>query len=154
MKKTAETIGDELSKAGKTVFLQVIDNVMRGADHVDPDSLNAQLRVLESLKKKARIFIMMSYVIENLRFMISAREVGMLNGEYAFACLWDNITPSHPAFHGVIGIATRKPSSPEFTEFLYKVLDAFDDPRFDGFPHIGRDTDVKTIHVYAGILQC
>ncbi len=150
MLHTALAIAKVMDKSGKTVITQVIPTIMHGTE-INLEKQKAQQNILHSLKEQARIFIFMCYPLECLNLLMSMKNVGMFNGQYAFILLKDTITESHPLFEGVIVVGTRKPSGLKFDTFLSKVPLAFNDLRFDDVPHLQEDEDIRNIHVYAGM---
>ncbi len=153
-KHTANSIRQVMEQSGKKIFMQLVEQIVRGTT-IHEERLQAQQAVLESIKKLVRIIILIAYPSEALNLMLSAQKAGMVDGKFAFVCPKDGITISHPVFDGVIGVGTRNPSGPDFDHFLRQILVAFQDPRFDGIPHLDADANIKDIHFYAGnILYC
>ena len=153
MKTTALDLGRELQQNGKNVIYQVIPNIAQDA-RVGLENQNDQQNVLRLLKEQARIFIFMCYMSDSLNLMMSAKAVGMLNGDYTFITHKDLANPRNSVFEGILVVSPRSPSGPEFDAFLRKVLLAFDDPRFDGVPHLDKNGDIRDMHIYAGMFYC
>ena len=100
-------VGTSLENNNHKVFLQVIGDVYRGED-IDKDALKVQTEIIESMKNKARVFVVMLYTSELTQFLITAKAMDMMNGEYAFISQLDIMDPTNPIFEGVIGAGMLK----------------------------------------------
>lgn len=155
---TAIAVKEEMERQGKEVFMSVVDTTMRGSD-VDPASLSELRAVLATMKKQVRIFIMMALPPDFRNMLIMAMDEGMLNGEYVFMCNEFSVEIVEQKYRpdvdpiiykGILAIGVSRPSGREWDEYRQDVIDAFQDPRFDGFPHLSADADIDEVDVYAG----
>ena len=53
-------------------------------------------------------------------------------------------------FEGVIDLEVSVPSGPKWDAFRHNVIDEFQKPEFDDWPHVGPNASIEVISTYAG----
>ncbi len=158
--ETSMALMAELQQANKEVVLQIVDNVAQG-DQIDSNSLQTLKAVLESIKSKVRVIFIMTYPSDLRLILITALDLGMMNGEYVFITnefALDTIGTKQTyrpeadefIFNGMLALGPLEPSGPHVDTFKQNVIDAFQDPRFNHLPHLPPDAAIDQVNVYAG----
>ncbi|XP_041371531.1 atrial natriuretic peptide receptor 3-like [Gigantopelta aegis] len=101
---------------------------------LDNDKLNETLFVEA---QQCRIFVLCAYGQDIIHFMLTAYELGLMNGDYAFVAIdyanmakifpetYNSIVPLEDVFGGMLDITVDvRPEEPEFAEFM-KDMDTF-----------------------------
>ena len=134
-KLTAEAIRDEMVQNGKTVIFYVVETTIRG-DNVDKEDLKNLRHTLQAMMSQCRIIYLLAYSRDLRIMLVTAMDLGMMNGQYAFVALEFSIelganwtyrpeVADDKIFDGLIGIGVKKPSGPQYDRFLQDVLQAF-----------------------------
>ncbi len=155
-----KAIMEDMRKHGKEVILQVIETSVRG-DQIDADSLATLTKVMENMKKKVHIFIVMTYSDDFKNILITALDLGMMSGEYVFITNEDILSilgspqswsqADQLMYNGLIAIGGHEPSGQQYDAFLQNVIDDLQDPQFDHLPHLPADASIDKVNIYAGI---
>ena len=152
MKLTANAIAKELRQNGHSVFTYVVGHVLKGED-VDQKAKDAQINILRAMKQNVRIIVTLFYPVELRQLMANAQELGMLNGGFTFiGPLFESVMVTDPLFDGYIGIGNRQVAGPSWDKFLHDVFEAFENPIFNGWDHIGLDGSISDIDPYSGMI--
>ncbi len=158
-KLTAVAVKNTLEEGGKEVVFYIVGATMNG-DVLDSKNFEDLKHTLMMLKDNVFIFYFFGYNVERRNILIAAYDTQMLDGRYVFVIiLSDTFTFIHTvfsyrpelnpvAFNGLITIEPIKPSGPEYDIFRYRVLQAFNDSRFDNMPYM--PDDISDISPYAG----
>ena len=94
--------------------------------------------------------------------LLQAYDEGMINGDYiylgnddSYLLSGDEILHRHEVsdrllYEGFITVLPELPSGPNWDQLREDVIEAFDDPKFEGYSHV---EDPVNVHDYAGILD-
>ena len=137
----AQAAMEEMREQGKDVVLHTIDNIARGED-VDTENLHALIKVMENIKSQVRILLLLMYSKDFRILLITALDLGMMNGEYVFITnefvlsITDTPQTYRPEadefiYNAVLALGVLEPSGPVYDTFRQKVIDEFQDPWFD-----------------------
>ena len=152
---------EEMQGHGKEVVLHTVDNTARGED-VDTESLQALIKVIENIKSQVRILLLLMYSKDFRILLITALDLGMMNGEYVFISnefvldIIDTPQTYRPEadefiYNAVICVGILEPSGPEYDTFQQKVIDELQDPQFNYLPHLPANASTSEVMVWAGI---
>ena len=154
------TLIDLLQKDGKQVDLKMVETTVKGKE-IDMESLKALKQVMLNMKSFARIIFLFSYPEDVRNMLITALDLGMLNGEYVFVAheftlaTMDKIYTFRPEadkyiYTGLMTIGNLEPSGQEYDAFRQRIIDALQNPRFDHLPHPPPNGSIQDVSVFAG----
>jgi hypothetical protein len=160
-KHLAQTLFTEIQHQGMYVELHTVDSTVRGEEIIE-DKMDTLKKIFGSLVNRFSLIVLLTYPIDFRNMLISAYDVGMLNGEYGFMFLEYGLgiidTPQtyRPEmdefiYEGLMAIGPSWPSSIEWDEFRQDVIDTLQDPRFEHLPHLPPDANIDQAHEYAGM---
>ncbi len=158
----AQGLFKEIQQQGMYVELHIVDSTVRGNDILQ-DKMQALKSIFTSLIKKISYIVLLTYPVDMRNMLISAYDVGMLNGEYAFMTLEYGLTimdipqtfrPELDDFiyDGLLALGPSWPSGSAWDGFRQDVINTFQDPRFDHLPHLPLNASIDQVHNYAGML--
>ncbi len=151
----------EIRRNNKDAEIQVVKRTWRG-DQIDIASLEALKKVMEYMKSRVRIFIVLGTSIDLRNMLIMALDLNMMNGEYGFMSNFPptinalrpnyDYRPEADAFiyNGLIVVERYLHSSPQYDLFRQNVIDAFQDPQFDHLPHLLPNASIGDVRPHAG----
>ena len=156
---------EEMEKYGKKVTLQTVDSTVKGKE-VDKQKLEGMRNVFKTMKEYNRIFILMTYPLDLRNMLITAKDLGMMHGEYAFLTNEYALSEMDVEYHsyrpeidstiynGIIGMGAYVPSGAKWEAFQQDVIDSLQEmePQFDGLPHLPPDASINEVPIYAGRL--
>ena len=160
---TAIAIMEEMQKSGKKVILNVVATTVRG-DQYDAESLQSLSNIMESMKAQVRVLLLMTYPVDMRNMLLIAMDMGMMNGEFVIIVgeysmtIMDTVQTYRPEadeiiYNGLMTVGSHSTVSPELEAFNQKVIDAFQDPRFDHLPHLPVTASPDQVNIYAGIVS-
>ena len=155
----AVTIKKELERNGKTVIFRLAESSVQ-AGSINEENLIKQREVLKQFKDEAKIILMTTFGHDVRNILISAYEENMLNGNYVFIGIEINyiifdkfeFRPELDSviYSGLLDINPKVPSGEAYDKFRREVIEAFQDPRFRGWPHLSLTADIEEVNLYAG----
>jgi hypothetical protein len=133
---------------------------VRGAQ-LDADNLDAMKKVVETMKSHVRIILLMTYGIDLRNILITALDLGMMNGEYVFIANEEMLavvnTPQtyrpeadEVIYEALMAVGEREPSGQQYDTFRQQVIDELQHPQFDHLPHLPPDASMHEVHMKAG----
>ncbi len=143
--------------------IQVVKRTWRG-DQIDTAALEALKRVMEYMKSRVHILIVLGNAIDLRNMLITALDLDMMNGEYAFIA---NFPPAVHAlrnkhdyrpeadefiYNGLLVVEHHIDSSPQYDTFRKNVIDAFQEPQFDHLPPLLPNASIDDVRPHAGMI--
>ncbi len=152
---------EEIRRNNRGAELQVVKRTWRG-DHIDIACLEALKKVMEYMKSRVRILILLATAVDLRNMLIMALDLDMMNGEYAFisnfAPVLTTLDIEHDyrpeadefIFNGLIAVGRYLHSGPQYDLFRQKVIDTFQEPQFDHLPHLLPNASIDDVRPHAG----
>ncbi len=157
--KTALTTKAIMERNGKIVFYHSIKTTMDG-NKINWQNLEKLQDIVKSMKSEAKILYVLTYGSNFRNFLISAYDIGMMNGKYVYIGIdleylikvKFNYRPELDKYiyNGMIRTASRKNAGPEYDAFSQRVIKAFQHPHFEGYSHLPLTANISEINSYAG----
>ncbi len=160
-KSLAEELFKEIQQQGQYVVLQTVESAVRGTDII-ADKVQNLKNLFTSFINKFSFIVLLTYPIDMRIMLISAYDVGLLNGDYAFLTLEYTLTIMDTPqtyrpdvddiiYDGLLALGPSWPSGGAWDNFRQDVIDMLQDSRFDYLPHIPAEASVDDVDNYAGL---
>lgn len=142
---------------------QVIHYTLHSTVTAEADSGNMQRmrQVVKLLASQTRVILILMYPFDFRNVIIMARQEGFKAREVFFfgaenePLLSSTSFTYHPEIgdellEGIIDSSPSQKEGPEWDEFRQKVIDNFQNPVFDDWPHLPANASIELVESYAG----
>lgn len=122
------------------------------------------MQIFQEFQGKVRAYYILAYAEDFRAALIIAKEIGLLTGQYAFigsafgTTLYNKFKykPEYGVelYEGVLQREIWTRTGPVWDNYVQEVIQNFNDPHFNGYPHIFPGDDPSSVNFYAGKDLC
>ena len=162
-KLLTESLRAHLQSVGKKVFYHVAEPTVEG-NRINKDNLEKLSNIIKTMKTEAQIHILVAHPADLRNFLLLALDEGMMDGTFAFLSTGAVHFLRHPyryrpeadpfIFNGLLNVDNIYDfvKADNFLELAQDVINAFQDPRYDGWSRLSPTANPKDVHFAAGCI--